>query len=342
MVAMVLFLPESPRWLIARGYDEEAKDVLEWITPRPSDQIGTDHIIAVENLYQTIILARETEKAAEGEFSYAELLRGGKVQNWRRMALCAGIMACQQLSGINLLTYYISYVLQNSVGLDRHTSLLVGGINGLEYLAAAMIPMWTIEKFGRRKLLLFSACGQTISMAILAGAIWYVTSKPDGEANYAMGILAVACFFLFNTCYAQGFLAIPFFYPAEITTLRTRSKGVSLSVMSNWLFTFLVVMITPICTMNIGWKLTGVYRTYIIFTVLNFSFIPLIYFFLPETAGLSLEALDSVFDFPGVTRGVLSKKHRRDMLAMSSEGGAQLVLDDKASELEFYATQVVE
>jgi MFS family permease len=130
----------------------------------------------------------------------------------------------------------------------------MGGFNGLEYLVASIIPIWTIERFGRRKLLLFSASGQTVSMVVLAAAIWYITERPDGSANYAVGIVAVACFFLFNTCYAQGFLAIPFFYPAEITTLRTRSKGVSLSVMSNWLFTFLVVMITPICTANIGWK----------------------------------------------------------------------------------------
>lgn len=158
------------------------------------------------------------------------------------------------MDSINLLTYYISYVLQHSVGLSHRLSLLVGGINGIEYLIASMIPMWTIERVGRRKLLLISACGQTISMTILAGAIWYVTERPDGPASYAMGILAVACFFLFNTFYSQGFLAIPFFYPAEITNLRTRSRGVSISVMSNWIFTFLVVMITPICTTNIGWR----------------------------------------------------------------------------------------
>ncbi|KAH6695600.1 general substrate transporter [Plectosphaerella plurivora] len=318
MVVMVVFLPESPRWLVSRGYDAEAKEVLDWITPRPKDQSDADHEVAVETIHQSIVATREEEKSAEGEFSYAELLHGGKVQNWRRMALCAGVMAIQQLSGINLLTYYISYVLENSVGLDRHTSLLVGGINGLEYLVASLVPIWTIERFGRRKLLIFSACGQTISMAILSGAIWSVTAKPDGSANYGMGILAVFCFFLFNTCYAQGSLAIPFFYPAEITTLRTRSKGVSLSVMSNWLFTFMVVMITPVATTNIGW------RTYLIFTVLNASFVPIIYFFFPETAGLSLEALDNVFDFPGPLRGVLSKEHRRNMLAMSADGGHEL------------------
>jgi hypothetical protein len=53
----------------------------------------------VEAMHQDIINTREAEKAAEGEFSFVELFHGGKVQNWRRMALCAGVMACQQLSG---------------------------------------------------------------------------------------------------------------------------------------------------------------------------------------------------------------------------------------------------
>ncbi|KAF7553413.1 hypothetical protein G7Z17_g3640 [Cylindrodendrum hubeiense] len=315
MMVMVVFLPESPRWLVSAGLDEEAREVLEWITPKPKDKDNSEikHTRTINATYNNIVSAREMEKAAEGAFSFAELFHGGKMQNWRRMALCAGVMACQQLSGINLLTYYISYVLENSVGLDRKTSLLVGGINGIEYLVASLIPIWTIERFGRRKLLLFSATGQTISMVILSAAIWYVTKFEDQSGSYAMGIVAVACFFLFNTCYAQGFLAIPFFYPAEITNLRTRSRGVSLSVMSNWLFTFMVVMITPICTTNIGWK------TYVIFSVLNASFIPIIYFFFPETSGLSLEALDCIFDYPGITRGVLSKDHRKNMLQLSSE-----------------------
>ncbi|OLN83349.1 Sugar transporter STL1-like protein 2 [Colletotrichum chlorophyti] len=272
MLVMIIFLPESPRWLVSQGYDSEAKEVLEWLTPRGKGN-ESEHSAFVEEVLQSIIQTRELEKEAEGEFSYAELFHGGPIQNWRRMALCAGIMACQQLSGcvvvfaisvgavngadtnsINLLTYYISYVLQNSVGLDRHLSLLIGGFNGIEYLVAAIIPIWTIERFGRRKLLLLSASGQTVSMAVLSASLWFITERADEPGSRAMGILAVACFFLFNTFYAQGFLAIPFFYPAEITTLRTRSRGVSISVMSNWIFTFLVVMVTPTATSNIGWR----------------------------------------------------------------------------------------
>ncbi|KAF5542768.1 sugar transporter [Fusarium phyllophilum] len=318
-----------PPWLVSQGYDTEAKAVLEWITPKNKTLTEAAHSGAVEAVYNSIVRTRELEQEAEGEFSYAELLHGGDMQNWRRMAFCAGVMACQQLSGINLLTYYISYVLENSVGLDRHTSLLIGGINGIEYLVASIIPVWTIELFGRRKLLLLSACGQTVSMAILSAALWLITERKDAPGSYAMGIVAVACFFLFNTFYAQGFLAIPFFYPAEITNLRTRSRGVSFSVMSNWIFTFLVVMITPVATTNIGWRQehscidpryeANIDRTYIIFTVLNFTFIPIIYLFFPETSGISPESLDYLFDYPGMTRGVLSKEHRKRMRLLDAE-----------------------
>jgi hypothetical protein len=70
--------------------------------------------------------------------------------------------------------------------------------------------------------------------------------------------------------------------------------------------------------------LTILSRTYVIFAVLNVSFIPIIYFFFPETQGLTLEALDSVFDHPErITRGVLDKEHRKEMLFMSSHAAVE-------------------
>ena len=73
--------------------------MLNWITPRISGQTNEEHEANIEALHQSIIVTREAERAAEGSFSYAELLHGGRTQNWRRIALCAGVMAIQQLSG---------------------------------------------------------------------------------------------------------------------------------------------------------------------------------------------------------------------------------------------------
>lgn len=82
--------------------------------------------------------------------------------------------------------------------------------------------------------------------------------------------------------------------PAEYTPLAIRTRAAALATASNWIFTFLVVEITPVSISNIGW------RTYVYFAVFNACFIPLIYFFYPETKWLSLEQIDKLFTGPKV------------------------------------------
>lgn len=77
--------------------------------------------------------------------------------------------------------------------------------------------------------------------------------------------------------------------PAEYAPLAIRTRAAALSTASNWIFTFLVVMITPVSIQSIGW------RTYVYFSVFNFLFIPIIYFAYPETQWLSLEQIDKLF-----------------------------------------------
>lgn len=77
--------------------------------------------------------------------------------------------------------------------------------------------------------------------------------------------------------------------PAEYAPLAIRTKAAALATASNWIFTFLVVEITPVSISNIAW------RTYIYFSVFNFAFVPLVYFFYPETRNLSLEQIDRLF-----------------------------------------------
>lgn len=82
--------------------------------------------------------------------------------------------------------------------------------------------------------------------------------------------------------------------PAEYAPLAIRTRAAALATASNWIFTFLVVEITPVSIDSIGW------RTYIYFSVFNFCFIPMIYFFYPETQWLSLEQIDKLFTGPKV------------------------------------------
>ena len=109
-------------------------------------------------------------------------------------------------------------------------------------------------------------------------------------------------------------------YPSEILPIRLRQTGSALSVVWQWLITFLVVEITPVGIQNIGWKL------YIVFCVLNWATIVIVYFFSPETAGKSLEQIDFLFASQSTLRQVvkLSQKKDLDEMAVIRETQAQV------------------
>ncbi|KAF5488362.1 Sugar transporter STL1 [Colletotrichum fructicola] len=145
-----------------------------------------------------------------------------------------------------------------------------------------------------------------------------------GSSGAASG--AVAFIFLFQLFYGVGWLPVPWFYPSELSTTRVRSKMQAIASGWNWMAVFAVVKITPISFANIEW------RTFIIFAVLNILFIPMVYFFYPETKGLELEDIPLLFTKGGVTGGVYSTggrtvqpgQHALEARVDSKQGNIQL------------------
>lgn len=160
----------------------------------------------------------------------------------------------QQISGINLITYYIPILLQDQVNMSPINARLVSACNGTEYFLASWVAVFTIEKFGRRSLMLFGAAGMSLSMVVLA-----IT---DSFGTVQAGIACAVFLFVFNTFFAIGWLGMTWLYPAEIVPLRIRAPANALATSSNWIFNFMVVMITPVAFENIG------YKTYIIFAIM--------------------------------------------------------------------------
>jgi hypothetical protein len=103
--------------------------------------------------------------------------------------------------------------------------------------------------------------------------------------------------FLYMGSFTTGFQATVWVYPPEILPLHIRAKGTALATFCNWIINFAVVKIFPLAITNIGW------RTYILFACFNASFVPVMYFFYPETKGRSLEDIDLLFD----------KQHAREL-----------------------------
>ncbi|KAA1466224.1 general substrate transporter [Dentipellis sp. KUC8613] len=273
MIAGIGILPESPRWLVKQGRDAEAIAVISALDDKPH----TDP--EVRQLYHGIREAVLVEGSAS-EASLKELFHGGPTQNFRRAALGVIVQCFQQITGINIITYYATLLFER-LGLNDVKSRIIAACNGTEYFLASLIAIALIDRIGRRKLMLFGAFGQTLTMVLLA-----ILGSIDTPA---CRIVSTVLLFVFNSFFAVGWLGMTWLYPAEIVGLRIRAPANALSTASNWIFNFMVVMVTGPSFQNISW------RTYIVFACLNALLIPVVYLFFPETAGRSLEDMDLIF-----------------------------------------------
>ncbi|KAM0330760.1 hypothetical protein ACHAQA_003714 [Verticillium albo-atrum] len=241
ILATVWKLPESPRWLMLKGRENDAREVISALADLPMDHQF------VENEFVSI---KET------------------------------VAEMSKISGINLITYYAA-VIYSGLGMSPFMSRLLAALNGTEYFLASLPPIWLVERVGRRKLMLFGAAGQAATMAILTGV-----NSQDGTGFKITGIVFL---FIFNTFFAIGWLGMTWLYPAEIVPLRIRAPANGFSTSANWIWNFMVVMITPVSFNDIG------HYTYLIFAVINAIIVPVVYFFYPETAYRSLEEMDVIF-----------------------------------------------
>ena len=299
---ITIWLPESPRWLVLVGREDEARSVLSALNERPrSDPI-------IDTLLDEIREGLEIS----GKARLSDLFKQGKSHNFHRTALAFVIQMFQQISGINLITYYAGTIFQNNIGMTDVVSRILAACNGTEYFLASIVAIFTVERIGRRKLMIFCALGMSFTMAVLTGlmsksalqyqdvqvdpelcattgAAGFCEMKPGEAQNKGYAYGACVMLFVFNTFFGIGWLGMTWLYPAECTPLSIRAQANGISTSANWLFNFMVVMITPVAFHNIR------NYTYLIFCVINLLMAPASWWIFPETAGRSLEEMDEIF-----------------------------------------------
>ncbi|KAA8893436.1 general substrate transporter [Sphaerosporella brunnea] len=275
IVGGMAVLPESPRWLLARDRDEEGTRVIAALFDEPENSPAVQ--LEKRVIMDSMLAAGQI--GAKAKFS--DLVTRGKTQHLRRVIIGSSSQIMQQIGGCNAIIYYFPILMERSLHQDRNMSLILGGVNMIVYSIFATFSWFVIEKMGRRKLFFVGTIGQMISMTITFACLI------PGTASAAKG--AAVGFFLYIATFGATWLPLPWLYPAEINPLRTRGQANAVSTVNNWLFNFLVVMVTPIMVDRIGWA------TYLVFALINASFLPFIYFFFPETKNRSLEELDIVF-----------------------------------------------
>lgn len=299
ILPFVLRLPESPRWLIRVNREEEGRKVFAALLDKPMDDyLVNQHMSEVEE-------SLAAERALGGDtFLIKRLFSQGEKRNFHRLCLAGWAQLMQQISGINLITYYAGTIFESYIGIKPLPSRILAACNGTEYFLASLIPLWTIERFGRRPLLLIGTIGQCLSMVVLT-----VTTKvSDNQGQSQSPAIAAAVFlFVFNSFFAIGMLSITWLYSPEVNSIEIRAPAAAISTACNWLSNFAIVLIAIPAFSHIN------SYTYLIFGMINFLMVPVIYFLFPETAGRSLEEMDLIFKQTPVWKPWEAVKIAREM-----------------------------
>ncbi|KAJ5433629.1 uncharacterized protein N7458_012785 [Penicillium daleae] len=272
VMSTIFFMPESPRWLLRRNNVTEAEEIISLLrNADPRSEIVQREIVTIEASLEIL-----------GAMTKWDLVKMGEKRNVHRLLLGICGQSFGQLCGINSLTFYATIIFQQRLHLDATQSRLLGSCMTFVQIIGALLAVMTIDRLGRRKLMMISATGMCLSMSILA-----ITASLVG--NHAAMIVAVIFFYMYNIFYPFGFLGLPFLYSTEVAPPHLRAKMSGVSNAMTWLFNFVVVEITPSGFDSIA------YRYYIVWAVMNFGIVVTVYFLFPETNNRTLEEMDEIF-----------------------------------------------
>ncbi|KAI0654387.1 hexose transporter [Cubamyces menziesii] len=307
---LIWFVPESPRFLISKGKEQQALHILAYYHADGDEQ---DPLVQYE--FQEIKTAIRIDQETQKNVGWKALV--ATKGNRRRMLIIVAIAWFSQWSGNGLVSYYLNKVF-DTIGITDHSiQLLITGILAIWNLCWAVFASFQVERWGRRFLFLTSGAGMLLFFTLQTiCSAQYAIHKTQSAAH-----AVIAFIFLFYAFYDLAFTPLIVSYTLEILPYSLRAKGFNV-----FNFTISVALIfnqyvNPIALKNIAWKYYIVYCAWLAFEL------AFLYFFIVETKGRTLEETAALFDGEELTQlqqataAVVSEVRHEDYDEKSSDPG---------------------
>ncbi|MGC4233089.1 MAG: sugar porter family MFS transporter [Niabella sp.] len=262
-VALLYFVPESPRWLMVHRNDySRARKILEI-----SDPEGVED--AIQSIQQDV---NEEKKKASLSVFFSKRFR-------KPIIMAILIAMFNQLSGINAIIYFAPRVFELA-GLGKSAAFLQSAGVGLVNLVFTMFGLYLIDRLGRKRLMLIGSLGYIISLGAIAAAFYF---------QYLGGMVVPVLVFIFIASHAIGQGAVIWVFISEIFPNQVRSYGQSLGSSVHWVMAAIVTSVFPFFANSPAIGPAKIFLFFMIMMVLQLLWV---LFKMPETKGVSLEEME--------------------------------------------------
>lgn len=270
---IIFFIPESPRWLIVRGQENRAMNILERIYGSVSEAAG--------QLDETKSVLTE-----ESSSEWSMLLKPGIMKPGIMKAVVIGVSIAMlgQFMGVNAVLYYGPSIFENA-GLSGGDSLFYQILVGLVNTLTTVLALVIIDKVGRKKLVYYGVSGMIVSL-ILIGLYFLF-----GEALGISSLFLLAFFLFYVFCCAVSICAVVFVLLSEMYPTKVRGLAMSIAGFALWVGTYLIGQLTP-------WMLQNLTPagTFFLFALMCVPYMLIMWKLVPETTGKSLEEIEKYWN----------------------------------------------
>ncbi|OQV11021.1 hypothetical protein CLAIMM_14927 [Cladophialophora immunda] len=222
-------MPESPRWLVKHGRLDEARHIVSVLedTNEESEIVTA----AIEKMQYSLRLMSSAK--------FKDLLSNGDNRLLNRTLVAMFSTFSQQMSGIAVVGFYTVPILEDYMGLSQVKSRIVSASIYSLQLVCSIVTCFTVERIGRRKLMMIGIGGMGVMAGVLAGT----TSRPE---NRACAIASTVAIFLFVASFGLGTFGVNYLYGAEVSPLAYRVPIYAVTATTLWSFNFLSTEVSPI------------------------------------------------------------------------------------------------